>query len=238
MGAMRNVCVFALVMLACVGMLVLGGCDAGRRAGGQAPNGPAAPAGLTAAKPSGWLSNPEQLTPSPFHEGALFYQAPSLGQYSKFYVDAISVIPMRSERGVYIDSATSERLSTLLRDAVLEELDGVVTIVHEPGPGVATIRGAITRLARSRADRQTLTGGPARQRAGDVQVGGAAMEVEIIDSQTRQRLAAAIESDTVSDPDLAFSRDVSGEEWYDAKVVFQHWAARLRLWLQRAQRGE
>lgn len=179
---------------------------------------------------SGWLARADTLKPSPYHDHALFWQSPKLKGYEKFYVDAVVVVPVKTERGVLIDAATSEQLSTDLRDAVLEELGPAVTIVHEPGPGVATIRGAITRVARSRsaADR------------GGAQVGGAAMEVEIVDSVTRERLAAAVESDVVDDPDVLPSRVASGDAagidpWYDAKVVFGHWAARLRMWLVRAR---
>ena len=55
---------------------------------------------------------------------------------------------------------------------------------------------------------------------------------EIVDSVTRERLAAAVEADIVDDagePDAA-------DPFSDARLVFKHWAARLNLWLRDADR--
>lgn len=194
-------------------------------AGGCAPRGKGtdASAALLVAVPSGWMGDTSKLGPSPYHPGTLFWQSPRLREYSRFYVDAVVVVPLTSVRGSEIDGATAEQLSTDLRDAVLEELGPAVVLVDEPGPGVATIRGAITKVARS------------RRGEGATSVGGAAMEVEIVDSVTRERLAAAIEADAVNDPFVSTTgTGPAGDQWYDARLVFAHWAARLRMWLVRA----
>lgn len=222
---MRTVQVYRLCGVLALGLVGLASCESAPTRGADAVK---TRLGTPAA--SGWLARADTLKPSPYHDRALFWQSPKLREYERFYVDAIVVVPVKTERGALIDAATSEQLSTDLRDAVLEELGPAVTIVHEPGPGTATIRGAITRVARSRS---------AAERGG-AQIGGAAMEVEIVDSVTRERLAAAIESDVVDDPDLLPSRVASGDAagidpWYDAKVVFGHWAARLRMWIVRAR---
>jgi len=157
------------------GVLLAVGCAPGGK-------GTDASAALSVPVPSGWMGDTSKLGPSPYHPGTLFWQSPRLREYSRFYVDAVVVVPLTSVRGLEIDVATAEQLSTDLRDAVLEELGPAVVLVDEPGPGVATIRGAITKVARSRRGQ------------GATSVGGAAMEVEIVDSVTRERLAAAIEA--------------------------------------------
>ena len=53
------------------------------------------------------------------------------------------------------------------------------------------------------------------------------VEADIVDSLTGKRVAAVVESDVVHDIDAGRSND----PFYDARLVFRHWAGRLNLWL-------
>jgi len=178
-------------------------------------------------KYSGYLKDYSRLDTSPLHPGAEFWQSAKLGAYKNFLIDDIVVLPTVTLRGVPITPGTAGALGAALKTEVAESLEAAgYTIVSEPGEGVARIRGAITALSRSRRDADEPVA---------VAIGGASMEMEILDSLSGAQLGAAIESDTVaSDEDVQPSTD----PYQDSRLVFRHWASRLVLWLDRVKRGE
>lgn len=170
----------------------------------------------------GWLGDRSGLRPSPRHPTTMYEQSARLVSYAAFIVEPMECLAQQTVRGVAMDDAERTALAAALREETVRSLATVYSIVTEPGPGVATIRAAITGVAASRRDPVT----------GELRIGGASVEMEIVDSVTRERLAAAVEADIVDDagePDAA-------DPFSDARLVFKHWAARLNLWLRDADR--
>ena len=225
------VTVFGLVVA--VALPWAGGCSGSKSVGGAAvPVSAATPikqATVTDStlKQSGFLKDYSRLGPSPSHPDAVFWQSAKLAAYKNFLIDDIVVLPTVTLRGVPITPATAGALGAALKTEVAESLEAAgYTVVSEPGEGVARIRGAITALSRSRRDADEPVA---------VAIGGASMEMEILDSLSGAQMGAAIESDTVaSDEDVQPSTD----PYQDSRLVFRHWASRLVLWLDRAKRGE
>ncbi len=169
---------------------------------------------------SGFLGDYSKLATSPRHPGTLYDQSARLTDYDSFIVEPITFLPAKTVRGTRISDTDAAELARALRDETIAALSLLHPVVETPGPRVASIRGAITALASSRVDPAT----------GQVQIGGAAVEIEIVDSVSRERLAAAVESDVVRDA----SQPIQGDPFSDARLVFRHWAARLNLWLRDA----
>lgn len=175
---------------------------------------------------SGFLTDYSRLEPSPTHPGAWYEQWVELMDYDAFIVDPIQVLATTTADCKPIDPDTAADLASKLRSEVTEALSvSGFRVVTEPGARVARIRGAITEISRTR--RRSADSGS------EVQLGGAACEMEISNSVTGKRLAAAVERDKGENE----FRKGTSDPYFDAKLVFRHWAARLGLWL-RGMRGD
>lgn len=185
------------------------------------PTDAKAPAGFVETRYSGFLVDYSKLRPSPRHPSTLYEQSAKLASYTAFIVEPVSVLPARTVRGTSVTDAESRELARTLHEETVEAIRATHPVVTEPGPNVAVIRAAVTALAASQVDPAT----------GQVQIGGAAVEIEILDSLTRERLAAAVESDVVRDA----AQPVRDDRFSDANLVFRHWASRLYLWIRDAK---
>lgn len=180
-----------------------------------------APVGMTDPRYSGFLVDYARLRPSPRHPGTLYEQSAKLASYTAFIVEPMAVLPARTARGTPVTDAEAKELARTLHEETVEAIRATHPVVTEPGPNVAVIRAAVTALAASHVDAAT----------GQIQIGGAAVEIEILDSITRERVAAAVESDVVRD-----AAEPMGEDRFsDARLVFRHWASRLYLWIRDAK---
>lgn len=184
------------------------------------PDDAQAPASYPATNYSGFLHDYSKLRPSPRHPDTLYEQSERLAGYDSFIVEPITFLPERTVRGTTITTKEAADLCRALREETVTSLSVLHPVGDTPGPRVAVIRAAITALAAARVDPVT----------GQILIGGATVEVEILDSLTRERLAAAIESDVVRDA----AQPVQGDPYSDARLVFGHWAARLNMWLRDA----
>lgn len=180
----------------------------------RAVNDSEVPAALQRTTTSGFLRDYTMLTSNPIHKGSLIYRSDKFGSYSKFLIDTPQFLPTVTVRGVAINSSSAAQLASDLKAAASDALGINFTVTDRPGEGVARIRLAITQIAESDHEANATMS----------KVGGASVEMEIIDSITGELIAAATESDAVTtlDPDFRAT-----SPYYDARLVFQHWAARL-----------
>lgn len=169
---------------------------------------------------SGFLRDYSGLRPSPRHPTTRYQQSASLSSYSKFIVDPVQVLPGETARGEPLDGAQAHDLSESLQREISSALELKGRLATAPGPGVGRIRAGITSVATS--DRSN----PNRPK-----IGGASIEAEILDSVTNRRIAAAVEADLVNDEELAGGPP---DPFYDARLVFRHWASRLNRWIDDA----
>jgi hypothetical protein len=174
---------------------------------------------------SGFLRDYSRLKPSPRHRGTLYQQSRELASYTGFMVDPVVVLPGETVRGDPIDGAQAANLSESLRRELSDTLALRNKLAANPGPGIARIRAAITSVAKS--DRSAANRSQAK-------IGGAGVEAEIVDSLTGKRLGAVVDADIVEDAELAPGGPGSSDPFYDARLVFRHWAGRLNLWLESA----
>lgn len=109
-------------------------------------------------KHSGFLDDYSKLESDPMDEkSALYWRDPeiSFGSYSKVIIDPVSVYISSDdmqEKAKNIDAEVVNKITTYFRNAFVKAMAQKVTIVDEPGHGVARIRMALTSIEVERKD--------------------------------------------------------------------------------------
>ncbi|MBX3390705.1 MAG: DUF3313 domain-containing protein [Phycisphaeraceae bacterium] len=166
---------------------------------------------------SGLISDYARLKPSPEFPGTLVWSSPKLSQYKRFIVDPVIVIPSESSRGFPITEHDKQRLAADFRYEIVDILQATYPVITVPAPKTARVKTAITEVARSAGPNNDWFRWD----------GGAAAEMEIVDSLTGEPLASAIDSSLVKTREPGVVKD----PYADTKLVFRNWAARLGRWL-------
>jgi hypothetical protein len=191
-------------------------------------------------EPSGFLGDYSDLEPSPDRKDILVYRLRPrvLADYDRFIVDQpLIYFPVDGgPRGV--DPADLKMLSDDLRDKLVAAIEegGRYTVVAEPGPGVAHARIAITdavpvdpgKNIGAKAAGVALGVGLLIPR---VDLGRAAIEAEILDSLSGERLVAVV----AAKESRRYGGLIKGsKEWGDARAAFKKWAKQFRKKLDQA----
>jgi len=162
---------------------------------------------------SGIISDYARLKPSTEFPGTRVWKSDKLGQYKRFIVDPVIVIPSTSTRGVPITEKDKQRLAADFRYEIVDILQATYPVITVPAPKTARIKTAVTEVARSAGPHNDWFRWE----------GGAAAEMEIVDSMTGEALASAVDSSLVKTNDPGKVTD----PYSDTKLVFRGWAARL-----------
>ena len=181
----------------------------------------------------GFLRDYSMLRPGEGDEAALVYIAPNanFARYDAVILDSVTV--WQSSDTANLSKEEAQALTDYLYEAVHRELAKDYRMVTEPAPGALRVRIAITEAKGARVVADTITsvipqlrvittlgGMAANTRA---LVGEAAVEMEITDSVSGRRLAAAVD-------ERWGTKAIRGGilEWSDAKEAFDYWANKLR----------
>ena len=168
----------------------------------------------------------DALEPYPGHEGASFWVKPGLDLrgYDHLRFPAVRVVPASGSEVASFPDALKQRAADALKLIMLETVAPYYDVVEAPGEHVLDVRLTITDLV---AAQEVAEGDPA------VGVGAAALEGELVDSRTGERLLAfvdRIEGSARGTEAEAEWRPVEGafREWADALLDFlDHWEERL-----------
>ena len=145
-------------------------------------------------------------------------------QYQKVMLDPVIIHYHPEARTKRINPEKEKRLSHYFRRAVEKELEGKYSIVTTPGPDVLRVRAAITEI---------LPACPAINYPAmivvlvPVDMGGAAIEAEFLDSQTNEVLAAMTDK-KMGSPVKPRGFTTMGY----TRAAFDAWAKELRNALQ------
>lgn len=170
---------------------------------------------------SGFLSDYSDLRPSKNDKRVLVYEHenPNLGHYDAFIVEPFEVLLQPESKDEDVPMEELQALADHLHDAVVKELGAEYAIVESPAPGALRIRGAFTDVSGTTP---ALNIHPATKLLG-LGLGGAAFEIECLDSVTGERIFAAMVSRK------AAKRVGSGlTKWSDAHSVMDDWAKQFR----------
>jgi hypothetical protein len=172
-------------------------------------------------KTTGFLSDYSRLEST--DDNLRYLDMKRLGQYKQFIIEPVFV--RMYMKGEELDLNTRDGISNYMHKALTEAIADQYMIVSRSGPGVATLRVAITDIEKSNP---VLNAIPQAKLIG-TGLGGASMEGELLDSQTGEQIGALIESQKGSRLSLAGLK-----KWGDAKVVMDDWAKRFRKRLDEA----
>lgn len=160
-------------------------------------------------KTVGFLSDYSHLRPETKFRSRYWPPDNRLAQYSQFIVDPVPVYLDDKARTKLGHDTNLEELPRYLRETMVKMLEPRYPVTGvTPGPGTGRIRMALTHL----------------RKAGPSKVGEAAVEAELLDSQTGEQLLALRE----------IQRRKSGglSEWDDAKGIMDGWARRFYATLE------
>jgi len=193
---------------------------------------------LTSYETSGFLGSYANFKPSSEDQPNLVYLNPArdLRQYNKVLIDHVVVYFNPESKNKGVDPVQLNQLTQYFHQAIVDALKDRYPIVDRPGEGVLRIRTAITDVepgspvkgaaatiipvgATISIIKKSTTGS-------NMAVGRASMEIELLDSLSSVRLAAAI------DRREGGTKVVSGK-WAAIEEAFNYWAQKLRVWLDK-----
>ncbi len=192
-----------------------------------------AASGMTDVKKAGFLGDYSMMKPGGDDRAALLYIKPNADfkQYNKIMFDRVMVLLADNAEYREIDPAMLKELTDYYQNALLTAVKGGYEIVDQPGPGVLRVRTAITGVKPSKPVANTLStivpvgivaSGATKAISGDnLGTGEAQTEFELVDAQTGERLAAAVDK-------RQGGKMVFRGAWTDTKDAFDYWAKRFR----------
>ena len=182
---------------------------------------------------SGFLTSYSGLTEGPKGGADLVYlkEGVDFGKYKKIMMDQVVFYFSEDSEHKGIQPAEMKELADAFHMTFAEIVGNEYPFTDTPGPDVLRIRTAITNIKQSHPGIgvvttivpqalviSTIKKGVTGKHTG---VGDATMEMEVLDSMTNERLAAAV--DTRSGGKLA-----GWSKWGAVKEAFEFWAKRLK----------
>lgn len=200
------------------------------------------PTQVTQITPSGFLGDYSKLTPGDKGNAVMLWQKPGLDlrKYDKIILEPVRLYLKGDAANRGIEPKQLAGLTEYAEKALVTALtrNNGYTLTETPGPDVLYIRTAITDVVPGNPVRGTLgtlvpvglvvSTSRAAVTGAEPNVGQAAVEIEIVDSATGDRLAAAMDS-------RAGGKGAFKGELDDAKDAFTYWAERLRTRLDQAK---
>jgi len=189
--------------------------------------------GMEAVEKTGFLGDYSMLQEGEANTAALSYRNPSANfkSYNKIMFDRIVVSFSDDADYKEIDPALLKELTDYYQNALLDAVKSGYEVVDQPGVGVLRVRVAITDIRPSKPVANTMStllpvgwavAGATKVSSGDnLGTGEAATEVDVLDSLTSTRLAAAVDR-------RQGGKAVFEGKWNDTKEAFDYWAVRFR----------
>jgi hypothetical protein len=178
-------------------------------------------------KPAGrtdFLASPMELMPCPESKEKLWWERPSFNwhSYKKVIIDPIAVVGDAAVGDNAPERAEILEMEQYFQKSVAEKLAPEFAVVREPGPDVLRIRPAITRVDRANPLVNVVTTAAVFI---PLDMGGASIEVEFLDSLTGERLAAMVETKSGTPLQLIASLSQYGH----AENAMDDWASELKI---------
>lgn len=171
---------------------------------------------------SGFLQDYSEFRVDPKDKSLLWYEKKGTDwkRFKKLMIDPVAVYLHPDARNRAIQPEELEKLTKYFRETVIKEVEDEYPAVDTAGPDVLRIRAAITDVIPVKPVTNVLAvaiiGIP-------LDMGGAAIEAEFLDSETGERLGAVV------DMKLGTPLDISGfTPLGHARTAFQRWAKELK----------
>jgi hypothetical protein len=174
---------------------------------------------------AGFLSNYTNLKPNPEFENTRTYASQDALKNLHRYVAVIVEMPV-----VYVSTNVDESkipdrggaaLTEYFHEALDEAVEDAFPVVQSPGPLVLRLRTAIVGVDLGKADA--------------LDIGKVGVEMEMVDSETGQQIAAAVDRQNLGEGAEVGSATFTREEKFRAATqAIDGWAQRLRAFLDSA----
>jgi uncharacterized protein DUF3313 len=188
---------------------------------------------------SGFLGDYDQLSPDEEVEGAYSYvndeEMKDLHMYVNMIVEPVKIYIASDTDPNTIPDAGRQAAARYFEHALRYELIDAFRMVEEPGPATLRLRAAIVGVDSAGAAEpgEMPEGVEALEQA--IDISSVIIEVELVDSETGERIAAAVDKEDLGEgARLDTSRVAKVEKAADAKAAFDMWAARIRDFLDAA----
>lgn len=199
-------------------------------------------------KESGFLSDYSQLKKGTGDQAKLVYFAPDVDwtKYTKMYIEPVELWDSDNKDSKLgkLSKEDQQMLTSFLYTELNNELQKSYTLVDKPGPDTIVLRSAITEADKSGPVRNLMTTivpfGIAANLLKTVAfgtgigVGEVQVEAELLDGQTNERLAAAVDRRAGT---KALRTKFDGT-WGDVKLSFEYWAQKLETRLVELRAGK
>lgn len=175
---------------------------------------------------SGFLSDYSKLHEDKYGDHSLkWYEKENFNwnRYRKIMLDPVVVFYHPDAKYRQIDPDAVKKLTDYFRQVVEEELAQEYPIVSTPGEDVLRVRAAITEIVPANPAINIVTTAAVFV---PLDMGGAAIEAEFIDSQTNEVLAAMVDKKMGNPLDPRFYRGFTTMGY--AKGAFAAWANELK----------
>ena len=175
---------------------------------------------------SGFLSDYSKLHEDKYGDRSLkWYEKENFNwsQYRKIMLDPVVIYYHPEAKYRQIDPDAVKKLADYFRQVVEEELGEEYPIVTKPGKGVLRVRAAITEIVPANPAINIVTTAAVFV---PLDMGGAAIEAEFMDSQTNEVLAAMVDKKMGNPLDPRFYRGLTTMGY--AKGAFSGWANELK----------
>jgi len=175
---------------------------------------------------AGFLSDYSKLKPNPRLEGnALTYAQTdaqkSLRRYVAMMVDPVEVYLATDADEAKVEESTRSAVSRYFEAALVKSVSDAYPVVSEKGPLVLRLRAAIVGVD---AGSQTA--------AKAVNVTKVGVEMELVDSETGEQIAAMVDREPLGSGAEVGSAEFTREEKFrEAREAFDGWADRVRQFL-------
>ncbi len=175
---------------------------------------------------SGFLGDYSQLKPWEGNKNIMEYQKPGVNwkQYKRLMVDPIVVDYHPSTKSRRVKPNELVKLTDFFYGAIVKSVDDAYPVTNTPAPDVLRIRVCITDIDPTST---ALNLASTAAIFVPLDMGGAAIETEFIDSVTNERLIAVMEQRKGVPVNLAQGLS----RFSHAKGAFKYWAKELRKWL-------
>lgn len=174
---------------------------------------------------SGFLRDYSELRPDPEDKTLLWWEKENVDwkRYKRLMIDPVVIYLHPKAKNRQIDPDVLKKLTDYFRNTIIEEVQDIYPVVDKPAPDVLRIRAAITDLIPANPLINIVT------TVGlwvPVDMGGAAMEGEFLDSTTNELLGAVVDMKKGTPLDINMFKGFT--TWGYAKGAFRDWAKLLR----------
>ena len=194
---------------------------------------------------SGFLGDYSALKPNPEMEGAMLtYLNPdamkSLRRYIACIVDPVEIYVATDADESSIPEMGREAVANYFHHALVGAVSDAYPVVDSPGPLVLRVRAAVVGVdvGGEVEPLEMPSGEEAKSFGRSITIEKVGVEIELVDSETGERIAAAVDRENLgTGAEVGVAEFSRTERYAAAKEAFDEWAERLRLFLDSAHPG-